>query len=205
MKLSTGAQAALVMTGVCASISATRIARADEVPIDMGKPSTVVLGGAFGANVRKADSIPGYEQSSTSVTTQVLGDVFVGRNVSLGLGIGGSYISTSYKSADTGDYSSHGSALNLALRLGYYVPISNRVGFWPAVSGDITFAKTNGPGIDGTGTTKEISLLAQLVLHVDEHWFVRLSPGLVAYSTSSGLASNATGYPYLTGGFGGHF
>ncbi len=203
VNFSTGARAALLMAGSCATLSMTLTARAEDTPIDMGKPGTLVIGGALMGGRHSSTPTPGSEQSSSSVTASITGDLFVARNVSLGVGIGGGYSTFTYRTTELGESSNHQAAVGAALRLGYYIPISNRVGLWPVVSAGLTYAKTTGTIAEGTGSTKEIDLLAQVIFHVDEHWFLRLQPGLVAYSSSTGFGGGLA--PVFGGGFGAHF
>lgn len=205
-----GARAALGTLGVCAVMAITHPASADDRPAEggdgFGAAGTVVLGGDFRAGYSKTSA------GDSEIVTSDLGvgvdlDVFVVPRLSVGLAgvLSRGKASSSTSGQDQG--SSRWWTAGAAVRVGYYVPFTERVGFWPMVSAGATHVSLVGNGAEMLdGHVDQVKLLANLVFHVDRGWFLTITPGLVAYTTSnSGIGATNFGAPNIALGFGGYF
>jgi hypothetical protein len=215
LKIDTRARAALATAVVCAVIATSNFAAAQETAAaqeedekEFGDPGVVVLGGALHASYSKATN-DGHTNVSKGLGTAASADVFVARGLSFGLS--GSFTtgrSSTELPGGTIDYTSY--VGGGALRVGYYVPLGPRVGLWPMISAGVMHAEVHtdiamvGPT---DGNMKQLSVLANILFHVDHGWFLSVTPGMVAYSTSTnGVAMSAlggVGVPYVGLGFGG--
>ena len=201
----TGARAALVTAAVCAGLATNGNAFADEPPIEFGTPGTVVISGAFRASYSKSTS-DATQTMNESIGTNVNGDVFVAPGLSLGLSGLWSYGKASYAPAGQPASGYRGLVGGGALRVGYYVPLGARVGFWPVASAGLIHVSAHGDSVQGSeGSAKQLTLLAQFLFHVDRGWFLSVTPALVAYSTSSDGIGQLGAGPSVALGFGGYF
>jgi len=193
------ARMALTLAGVCVMIGTAESARADEgLATRFGTPGTVAMSG----------SLQGFYVKNGDATTKGLGttasvDVFVVPGLSLGV----SGLAFYAKNGDVG-----GSARAVmeggGLRVGYYVPLGERVGLWPMVSAEVEHLSiADGDGVQrGSSDTKQVRLLGNILFHVDRGWFLTVTPGLLTYSTSSGdIGILGSAGPSLAVGFGGYF
>jgi len=163
-------------------------ARADQDK-KLGDPGTVAIGGQAGGGVSRDDAMGTMRTQQWGISGALIGDVFIAKNLSLGAVGAGTHFFTRGVSS-TGSTKTNGNAAMVAARLGYYLPISERVGFWPvlqvghehqwsSIAYSDGFDDTTGPAVSWTG-----GLSAQILVHLSEHLYLRAVPGgLVARST----------------------
>ena len=206
MKDAIGARLALGVLGVCAVITVTGTAAAEEFSAaEFGAPGTVAISGSLQGSYLKSDE-NGMAFTSTSLGAWTSVDVFAARRFSVG--VAGSVsrwkASTTINGEDGG--SSRSVMAGAALRLGYYVPLGERVGFWPMLSAGashIDFRQNGSEQLDAH--IEDVKLLANLVFHVDRGWYLTVTPGFVAYQRSNIPGNVGLGAPNISIGFGGYF
>lgn len=164
----------------------------EPVPARFGAPGEVVIGGTSSVGA----SHTGYDSSDASVLSLSFGpalDLFVARNVSLGLSGGASY-------ADSRGYGADGSLVDTtttsgtgAVRVGVNLPLSGSLSFWPrallgfewvkqsvqAVSGSTT--STTGSALGYPTTTRSGpwgEIVLPLTLQVAPHLFASFGPSV---------------------------
>jgi hypothetical protein len=202
----------VVVSSVCVVLAAATAALAEERPESGGVPfagaGQVALGG-YGTVSRNSTSQDGATYTTTGVTVAPLADVFVLDRVSVGAGLTFGYMRSQSDANGT-----HADARTVlarpTLRLGWYLPLGEKVGFWPVVSLGYGYASSDGTSTTGSVTTggsshaksSAIGLDAQLVFHVADRWFVRAVPAAGYVSSGSGAGIGAVGASTgLLGGF----
>lgn len=209
MRLGIDGVRVLVAVGVSSATYATSgAAQADEGAKSFGDPGTVVMSGSFSGSYSH-DQSEQRDMTTKAVSTSAMVDVFVVPNVSVGVSGSFGYGKSTYPDLAGQDRNNRFYSGSGALRVGYYLPLGERVGLWPVVSAAIN--RTNFLGDDGGELDvrgRSVSAIAQIVFHVAPHWFLRVAPGLVAYSTSKGVGGGpgiGASAPFLGVGFGGYW
>lgn len=164
------------------------VASADEIaPLE--DPGTVALG--FAAIVGQShgnQTVADGSRASVDVT-QLMGslraEVFVTPIVTLGAAVDGGWTHVSAN----GDGIAHALFVSPTARLGFYAPLSERVGFWPYVYGGVVHVDTNPGDVLDAWT---VGGSARFVLRFDDRWFLGIEPIQVGYATSSS-GSSSTG------------
>ena len=195
---------ALVAGCVCITTSAAAQDKSGNgTATRFGNAGTLALGGSLSVTQTSGTldvSDVKAEGSQTSVSAAPQLDWFVTGGLSLGLSAAGSYGRYETKQYNPSDPSrsslkSSGRLLGIrpSLRVGYYFPLGEHVGFWPVVHGDFGYTSmhvevSGSDGVtspnSGSSTTKQLGLDAQIVFHVADHWFLHVAPGL-AYVSSN--------------------
>lgn len=144
--------------------------------------------GRFGMDGQKAvSSDAGLSISNTSIddidgstTTLVLRpaiDWFFAEDISLG-----GFVGVEYNSAPGGD----STVISLGPRIGYNLPLSERISVWPKVGFAFASTSASNDGIDGvpgsddeeTNTSVQLNLFVPLMFHPVQHFFLGLGPAL---------------------------
>ncbi len=173
----------------------------------LGDPGTISISGHVGVQDMRSTA-PSESTFNRRLGANLFVDRFIAPNVSVGVGVGGSLFAASMK-VNNLEGTSRGSGLNGSLRLGYFVPLGARAGFWPVarvgVSGDWSRAyDTNDKKLWPTqhGQTIEAALDVQLTYSISDHVYLRANTGglnAMFRKTEGGSARQ------LSGGFNGIF
>lgn len=174
-------QHVLVLVLVSSSSLASAASAAE--PSTFGAAGTVAIGGQLGVSHHDVPTAGGGPLKATQVAVSPTVDLFVAKNVSVGLLATGAWSSvrTDQAGAPRTDRSRF---FGSQVRLGLYVPIGERFGFWPVARagyGRQSFSHEGGdrllfPGDPPVHRTFVAGVDAQLVLHVSEHLFLRFVP-----------------------------
>jgi len=201
----------VVFWGVSVAMVTTTAALAGSGPMPIDeKPSIVGSGsvalGGYASLSRDSVTRDSMKSSVFGVTVAPLLDVFVADRVSMGGGV--ALLSFRATNEDSGSRTdANVLVVRPTFRLGWYVPLGERVGFWPIAHVGYGYAhsrSTSTNGSESTSATSEgrntsIGLDAQIVFHVGDGWFVRAVPA-AAY-VSSGSAGGVGAPIGLLGGF----
>jgi hypothetical protein len=142
----------------------------------LGDVGTISISGAVTAQNSKHSSTAG-DAEATMIGGAAMIDRFFLPNVSVGVGVGGSYWFNGQQPGSN-DPSVRAKGINGSLRLGYFIPLGERAAFWPVarvgVSGDWT---TPSGRSTHHGRTIDTGLDVQLTYAISDHLYLRATPG----------------------------
>jgi hypothetical protein len=184
-------------------------------PPPFGAPGEVVISGTSGLGA----SHTGYDGSNASVLSLSFGpafDVFVARNVSLGLSGGASYGDSRGYGADGSLVETTSTSVSGAARVGVNLPLSGSLSFWPrlllgfewvhqsvqAVTGSTT--STAGSPLGYPTTTRSGpwgELVLPLTLQVSPHLFASVGPSVFQEISDAQGGPNVGGQRTTLGAF----
>jgi hypothetical protein len=154
-----------------------------------GGPGTLALSSDFSGGINMG--FAGQSQnnngpSSWTFTLQPAADYFVIQGLSIGGVIRYEHGHTSSTDPTTNtttssDYDTFG----IGARIGYNIPISDLLSWWPKVG--LIFSDTSTSG--ASGNTFDVNLYAPLLLHMAPHFFVGLGPGIATDLAASASAN----------------
>lgn len=162
----------------CGALLLTTAVRAAETE------KTIAIGGNLSAQYNEVNIEGGPTVSATSIAATPTFDV---------LSAGGLTLGVSAQFARTSSTNIRATFVQPAGQLGYYVPIGEYAAFWPIARAGYGFASshhegTTGP-VDATSRTLELALVPQVLLLPTKSFFVRFSPGMLAYRVTTVGAS----------------
>jgi hypothetical protein len=117
-------------------------------------------------------SVSGVDGSTTTLILRPAIDWFVADSLSLGGFVGVEYISAPSQTS---------SIISIGPRIGYNLPVSERVSFWPKLGFSLasTDIETDGvPGDDESNTGLQLNLFAPVMFHPVQHFFLGFGPAL---------------------------
>jgi hypothetical protein len=164
-----------------------------------GAPGQWVLGGATSLGVSH-DSHSDTSLSAFEVAGSLGVDLFVARNVSLGLDLGAGYSSAhTYVAGATGSFDRNTAWVSLGPRVGFHVPLGDRFSFYPRLGAGIAWRRDFVPLVivdPGAGTVVDsnfpsdgfarssigpwASLYAPVLYHLGPRFFVGFGPRVYA-------------------------
>jgi hypothetical protein len=123
-------------------------------------------------------TVSGVSESTTEVTLLPAVDYFVAHNLSIGGFVGLDYTKTG---------SEHSTVFGIGPRVGYNIPLSNRISFWPKLGFSYTHTSVGGsidvegvsvgsPTVSGDHIT--LNIFAPIMFHPVTHFFVGFGPAL---------------------------
>lgn len=182
---------------VLASLGITSAAMAQEGDtdeearsVDRGLPSVPAdsPSGRFGRNGQKAvssdaglsisnTSIDGVDGSTTTLILRPAFDWFLMEDLSLG-----GFVGVEYNSSPGGD----SSVISIGPRLGYNIPVGERLSVWPKVGFSLASTTLSDEGVEGTdigedeesNTSIQLNLFAPVMFHPVQHFFIGVGPAL---------------------------
>ncbi len=142
--------------------------------------------GIFGAKGQKAvssdaglsvsnTSVSGVDGSTTKLLLRPAIDWFFAENVSFGGFVGVDYTSQSGSST---------SVISIGPRVGYNLPVSNRLSVWPKIGFSLANTTVNTDGVGGlpdqeeSNTAGQLNLFVPVMFHPVQHFFLGLGPAL---------------------------
>ncbi|GAC1518386.1 MAG: hypothetical protein NVS3B10_20320 [Polyangiales bacterium] len=173
-----------------ATVACPALASADDLaPFE--RPGRVVVGvGATASRTHLSYKSPeGAATGATDATSLGAGarvEAFVGSHLTVGggLDLGWAYV------GGVGGGGGHLLSVSPTLRVGVYVPLSDRVGFWPYAFGGVTHMEPLEPT-----DTWFAGASARFVLRFDEHWFLVAEPLQATYARATTEGGSAVAGP----------
>lgn len=154
-----------------------RTRRTSEPDVRYNSPS-----GRFGLEGQKAvssdaglsisnTSVSGVDGSTTTLLLRPAVDWFFADSISIGGFVGVEYTSTPGGSS---------SAISVGPRVGYNLPVSERLSIWPKLGFSLANTTVSIDGIDDdeTNTSVQLNLFAPLMFHPVQHFFLGFGPAL---------------------------
>jgi outer membrane protein with beta-barrel domain len=154
-----------------------RTRRTSEPEVRYNSPS-----GRFGLEGQKAvssdaglsisnTSVSGVDGSTTTLLLRPAVDWFFADSISIGGFVGVEYTSTPGGSS---------SAISVGPRVGYNLPVSERLSIWPKLGFSLANTTVSIDGIDDdeTNTSVQLNLFAPLMFHPVQHFFLGFGPAL---------------------------
>jgi hypothetical protein len=120
-------------------------------------------------------SVSGVDGSTTTLILRPAVDWFFADSISLGGFVGVEYNSTPGGSS---------SVISIGPRIGYNLPVSERLSIWPKVGFSLANTTVNNDGIGGlddeeeSNTSVQLNLFAPLMFHPVQHFFLGFGPAL---------------------------
>jgi hypothetical protein len=165
--------------------------RLEVVPPSFGAPGEVVVSGAFG--VGASDTTYDSQASSLSLSLNPVVDVFVARNISLGVSLDISYGDSRGYGADNSLVDTTTTSISGAVRGGVVLPITGSLSFWPRGFVGFEWVRQNEQAANGSTTSIADSPLGQpttthegpwlelwlpLTLDITPHVFASFGPSI---------------------------
>lgn len=202
----------VVVCGVVAGVFVGTVALAgtgdlpERPPERLGSPGTVALGGYAGFHRGSATS-DGQQFGGFGVTVAPLLDVFVLDRVSLGVSFPVAYSESESRSEGV-TATTRATSIGPSARLGYYIPLGERVALWPVLSAAMGHVSAKSTAThDGvreesafSARSQSLGIEAQILVHVGDGCFLRAVPagGLASWTSSTG--GGMLGGPFGVGG-----
>lgn len=122
-------------------------------------------------------SLSGVDESTTTLTLRPALDWFLADSISLG-----GFVGVNYTSGPGGSTS----VLSVGPRLGYNLPVSDRLSVWPKVGLSIANTSITREGLNGitvdddeeSNTSAQLNLFVPVMFHPVQHFFLGLGPAL---------------------------
>ncbi|GAC1352839.1 MAG: hypothetical protein NVS3B20_17460 [Polyangiales bacterium] len=149
------------------------------------------------------DYVLGGTEGTTGVSLSPTFDFFVMKGLSVGTGLDFGYSKTTSRTHDwssgvTNEVRTTYLSLRPTLRIGYYLPLSERIGFWPIVRAGFSRAWEKSetddvvsPSVSDSSWPEKsfIGFSAQIIARLDDHWFLNIAPFVASASKfdNSGL------------------
>jgi hypothetical protein len=120
-------------------------------------------------------SVSGVDGSTTTLTLRPAVDWFFAENISLGGFVGVDYTS------QTGGSSS---VISIGPRIGYNLPVSERMSVWPKIGFSLANTTVNTDAVGGipdqeeSNTSGQLNLFVPVMFHPVQHFFLGLGPAL---------------------------
>jgi hypothetical protein len=120
-------------------------------------------------------SVSGVDGSTTTLVLRPAIDWFFADSISLG-----GFVGVEYNSSPGGSTS----VISIGPRIGYNLPISERVSVWPKLGFSLanTSVKTDGVGgvgdVDESNTSVQLNVFAPVMFHPVQHFFLGFGPAL---------------------------
>jgi hypothetical protein len=120
-------------------------------------------------------SVSGIDGSTTTLVLRPAVDWFFVDSISLG-----GFVGVEYNSAPGGN----SSVISVGPRVGYNLPLSDRLSIWPKVGFSLANTNVSNDGVNGVGgedesnTSVQLNLFAPLMFHPVQHFFLGFGPAL---------------------------
>jgi hypothetical protein len=117
-------------------------------------------------------SVSGVDGSITTLILRPAVDWFIADSLSLG-----GFVGVEYVSAPSGS----SSVISIGPRIGYNLPVSDRLSFWPKLGFSLANTDVETDGLDDdeeSNTSVQLNLFAPLMFHPVQHFFLGFGPAL---------------------------